>query len=361
MIFGYLSKKPLVTLAVIILMIVASIPLQTHIDKYRDNSQIISQTLYLDSSTVDKASLGYQELVAGIYWLRAIQYFGGHKVDKRKGADVLYNYFDIITDLDPKFFNAYRYGGTFLAEPYPIGFGDFAGGVRLLEKGRKLNPDNFYIPLEEAFLYYIYAKNYAKAAELFNDAADKPGLSDFRRATVKGMAGTALTKGNDRELAKQIWEEIYNTTQNEQRRDFALANLKDLRTRDMEDRLTSLVNKYEAKHGRIPDDLSGLLKKGYLKSIPADYFGGEFILLPGIKAVKSKTLLKSDLEHNLRVLNARSRSYKRAYGKYPATMGDLKSFIINQTITDYLENPYGEEYDLDPESGKITYDPGQLH
>ncbi len=354
MALSYLSKKPLAMLVVIVVMICVSIPLQINIDKHRDSSQIISQTLYLNSSVLDKVSLGYRELLADIYWLRALQYFGSN-TDGIRDSEVLYKYFDIMTDLDPKFFNAYRFGGTFLAEPLPTGLGDFEKGVKLFEKGRANNPNSFRIPLEEAFIYFIHDKNYAKAAELFNEASEKPGLPDTLRASIKGMAGSALIKGKRRELAKQIWEQIYNTTLDEGRKAFALKNLNELKTRDIEDKLTLLAGNYEKKHGGLPGNLTELLNGGYLDRLPKDHSGGEFVLIPLIKSFKSKTLLKADLEHNLRVLNSRALSYKNLYGEYPEKIDDLRYFITHARNEDYPENPFGENYNLDPKTGKVSY------
>ena len=356
MVFKFLSEKPFITLVVIAALIGVSIPFQINIDRARGKFQSINQTLYFNSSVLNKMSLGYQELLADIYWIRALQYFGGDNANEDGDSELLYRYFDIMTDLDPKFVNAYRYGGTFLAEPYPLGFGDFGKGVMLLDKGRENNPDSFRIPFEEGFLYYIYDKDYEKAGELFNEASEKPGLSDFRRALIKGMAATSLKEGNNRELSKQIWEEIYNTTTNETRKAFALRNLKELNTRDFEDRLTSLANLYEDRFGEFPSNLNDLLETRYLKKIPVDHNGQEFILIPRIKSIKSRSLLKIDLDEKLRFLNAKSRKYRGIYGRYPKGIGDLRYFVTDELTADYPENPFGEEYKFDPETGWVSYE-----
>ena len=356
MIFTSLSKRPILVLLILILLIGISVPFQNNIDTARAKFKSNNPAIYLNSSILSKVSLGYRELLADIYWLRALQYFGSEEINiKEDDSTVLYNYFDILTDLDPKFVNAYRYGGTFLAEPYPFGFGDFESGTKLLDKGRENNPDNFRIPFEEAFLYYIYEKNYQKAAELFNEASEKPGLSDFRRASIKGMAGSSLKKGGDRELSKQIWQEIYDTTQNEKRKRFALNNLKELNTRDFEDRLTLAANQYEERFAKFPNDLNDLVESGYLKKIPTDHNDGEFIVVPEIKSIKSTTILKADLKENLKFLNAKSRRYMDFYGKHPENIDVLKKFIIEKSTADYPENPFGEKYNYDPETGTVSY------
>src|SRR3989337_4502109 len=222
--FTSLFKGPVKWLILVLALIAISVPCQKGIDNLRGRFRSIEETLYFTSSALKRLSLGYKELLADIYWMRALQYFGGRRF-KDKNPELLYHYFDILTDLDPKFVNAYRFGGTFLSEPPPFGLGDIEKGTTLFDKGRRNNPDNFHLPLEEAFIYYLYVKNYDKAAKLFNEASEKPSLTNLRRVTIKGMAASAQSKGGNRELSGRIWKKIYETTTNEQRKEVALKNL----------------------------------------------------------------------------------------------------------------------------------------
>ena len=71
-------------------------------------------------------------IVADIYWIRAVQYFGRTRLDARPGKsyDLLYPLLDITTTLDPQFNLAYRFGAVFLAEAYPGGAGQPARAAR---------------------------------------------------------------------------------------------------------------------------------------------------------------------------------------------------------------------------------------
>src|SRR3972149_6454307 len=121
--FKSLPKSPGKWLILVFALIAISVPFQKGIDNIRGKFRSIEETLYFSSSALKRLSLGYKELLADIYWMRALQYFGGGRF-KEKNPEMLYHYFDILTDLDPKFVNAYRFGGTFLAEPPPLGLGD---------------------------------------------------------------------------------------------------------------------------------------------------------------------------------------------------------------------------------------------
>lgn len=348
--------KPIFVIFLIIILILISIPFQKSIDQSRNKFRAIENTLYLTSSMLKKASLGYKELIADIYWLRALQYFGDSEGSiSMKDPDLLYNYFNIITDLDPHFINAYRFGGSFLAEPIPMGVGDIDKGNMLFDKGRKNNPDNFRLPLEQAFLYYLYLNDYEKSAQLFEEASEKPGLSDFRRSSIKGMAASSSVKGGDRELSKIIWEDIYLNTTNESRKNFALQNLKELQTNDFEDKLTGLITTFSEDKNRLPNNLEELVSFGYLKKIPKDHNDKHFFIAPNIKAVKSSSLAEKYFRENLGYLNSRSQRYYKQKGHYAEDIDELRTYL-EPTLRGFPEHPLGEEYIYDPETGILEYD-----
>ena len=355
---NYFLNKQVLVLIFLVCLILLSIPFQNKIDSQRSKFISIEKSIYFKPSTLKKLSLGYGELLSDIYWFRALQYFGNpdHRMSQ-KNSDLLYNYFDTITELDPKFVNAYRFGGTFLAEPYPIGFGDIEQATKLYEKGRANNPDNFRLPLEEGFIYYIYAKDFEKAAELFDEASKKPGLNDTRRASLKGMAASSRKRVGDRELSKQIWEYIYTTTENEGRKNFALQNLNELNTQDFEDKLTEIALDYQNQYGEFPKSLEQLKNKGYLKKIPKDHEGENFIIASNTSVIRSKSLTKKILDENVRFSNAKARRYKINYGNYPKDMVELKNYFEEAALfEEFRDHPLGEEYIYDPETGKVDYD-----
>src|SRR3990170_264415 len=350
--FTSFFKGPVKWLILVLALIAISVPFQKGIDNLRGRFRSIEETLYFTSSALKRLSLGYKELLADIYWLRALQYFGGRRF-KEKNPELLYHYFDILTDLDPKFVNAYRFGGTFLSEPPPFGLGDIKKGTMLFDKGRKNNPENFRLPLEEAFIFYLYAKDYEKAAELFNEASEKSSLSGLRRAAIKGMAASAHSKGGSRELSRQVWKIIYETTTNEKRKEFALKNLKELSTMDTEDRLTKALREYIGHYNEIPTSLSALRDAGMIKQIPKEPYGGEFIIVSKLKAVRSSTLVHQQLRYNLIFLTAKARRFRYLYGRFPKDLAELKGFIVNETTAEFPPNPLGEEYVYNPENGKV--------
>jgi hypothetical protein len=352
--FNSVAKSPAKGVVMAFILVAMSIPFQKGIDGFRGEFKPIEEAVYFSSSALKKMSLGYGEILADVYWLRAIQYFGdSERKQKEKNPDILYKYFDILTDLDPKFVNAYRFGGTFLAEPPPFGLGELEKGVELFDKGRKNNPGNFRLPLEEAFLFYLYEKDYERAAELFREASEKPGLSPFRRMSLKGMAASAHSKGGNRELSKRIWQIIYETSPSEGRRGFALRNLEELNTVDMEDRLTEGLREYVRRYNTLPAGIEALKDVGIIKQIPKEPLGGDFIIAGKLMVVRSSTLVDQELKLNLGFLTSRAHKFKNSFGRYPNDLAELKEFIEYSSQREFPSHPLGEEYAYNPETGVV--------
>jgi hypothetical protein len=347
-----IAKKPIFGLLILAIIVALSIPIQVRIDNIRGKFRSVEESLYLSSSSLKKLSLGYNEILADIYWLRALQYFGSKKPEEQN-PELLYHYFDIITDLDPRFVNAYRYGSTFLAEAPPFGLGETGKGIELLDKGRRNNPEKFRLPLEEAFIYYFYPKDYEKSAELFKEASEKPGLSPLRRASLSGMAALAHAKGGNRELSRKIWEIIYETSPSEGRRDFALRNIQEIDTTVMEDKLTDSLKEYVRTYGKLPSTLEDMAKAGIIKGgIPHSPEGGKFVIVPETESVKNTALADQQIKQDIAFLNAKATRYKSEYGEYPENIDQLKDYIIREAREDFPTNPLGEVYSYNPKTGK---------
>ena len=96
-----------------------------------------------------RLAVGFNAIWADIYWIRAVQYYGGTKlsVDEKKNYDQLYPLLDITTSLDPHFNIAYRFGSILLSEGYPNGPGQTEQAIMLLQKGMREMPDKWqYLP-----------------------------------------------------------------------------------------------------------------------------------------------------------------------------------------------------------------------
>src|SRR5258707_3014802 len=137
------NKISLTAAVVLVISLAASSWLLHQTDKLRPQATL-DEILFLSSPKVIKrASLGYDGLMACIYWTRAVHYFGyGHHYYVT-GYNLLARLLEITTHLDPHLVVAYEFGTSFLAPKPPHGAGQPERAVELMEYGIQNNPDNW--------------------------------------------------------------------------------------------------------------------------------------------------------------------------------------------------------------------------
>jgi len=232
-------------------------------------------------------ALSYKALLADVYWIRAVQYFGstrlGANADQAAGRprpagsgqyDLLYPLLDVTTSLDPSFNIAYRFGSIFLAEGYPNGPGRPDLAVKLLDKGFGLNPTKWQYVYDKAFVYYWAVHDYRTAAHWFTEAARIPGSPDW----MPGLAAFVLGEGGDRRASRFLWQQIRDTAEQDYMRAAAQFRLTQLDMADAADRLSSLLAQYEARTGHRAQSFDDLVRIGWLTRLPADPDGVPFVI-----------------------------------------------------------------------------------
>lgn len=235
------------------------------------------QILYVRSPAVLKRLvLGFDALAADVYWIRALQHYGGQRrqPSATRRYDLLYPLLDITTSLDPHFNIAYRFGAIFLSEPYPGGPGRPDQAVALLRKGIAAHPTRWQYHHDIAFVYYWSLRDPIAAAAWFQRAADQPGAPNW----LPPVAAAMLAKGNDRASARALWRQILQADEVWLRRaaQRALAQLDALDQIDeLNRRLATLGPGREQ-----PYSWSALIRAGQLRQVPRDPAGTPYELEP---------------------------------------------------------------------------------
>lgn len=169
---------------------------------------------YLPTSDFMKmASLGYRQLAADLYWFKAVQYYGGYRLDQND-IDLFSHLADLITDLDPQFTGAYRLSAIVITED----LGNFAEAKRLMEKGLRNNPEDYWLTFEMGFLHYLGGRDYAEAEKYFRLAATLPNDDGSRAAR---FAADAASKGGNVEASIRLWRELAESSDNKYLRELA--------------------------------------------------------------------------------------------------------------------------------------------
>ena len=149
--------------------------------------------------------LGFHPLIADLYWLRTIQYFGKHIQTDRQYPH-LYPLADFVTGLDPHFVDAYRLGGLFLsiARRYPE-------AIALYENGYAKNPQRWELPYDLGRLYYLEMKDDAQALHWWKIADNLPG----RPLYLPRFIARLYARTGSLETALELWKAIYEEAGNE--------------------------------------------------------------------------------------------------------------------------------------------------
>ena len=201
-------KWGIVPISFIVLVLLLT-PISLSIDNLRRNAA-------LERITPGLPSFGFNTIMADILWIRAIQYLGGIPRIEEAEAAIIYEMFDRITDLDPQFLEAYSLGGL------TLGVEESEKAISLLEKGIINNKEvPWTIPYYASISAFFHLKNYKEAIRFLEIAVkspDHPPHIDRLLAMANNLAGY-------KEIALEMWQDIYKKAGQNYEKDLAHKNL----------------------------------------------------------------------------------------------------------------------------------------
>ena len=269
------TRRPWAILAGVPLLFGAIGLLQSRIDAHtRTGSEERDELLLRSDMLVKKLSLGYDPLLADIYWTRAVQYYGARVGIPGTNFDLLWPLLDITTTLDPKLLVAYRFGSIFLSEPDLAGAGRTDLAIELVKRGIAANPDEWRLDGDLGFLYYWRLKDYPHAAAAYLEASKNPQAPPM----MKMMAARIAAKGGSLETSRLIWSELYESTKDPTIRQNARKQLKGLKAQEDETNLDAVCDQYRQRFGRYPSTTREMRDAGLLNGIPVDPDGYPYVI-----------------------------------------------------------------------------------
>ncbi|HEY1263622.1 MAG TPA: hypothetical protein VGF06_08865 [Terriglobales bacterium] len=249
---------------------------QNRLDRLRSGASL-QEVLYITSpNALKRLSLGYNGLLADIYWTRAVQYFG-HKHQARSSQyALLAPLLDITTSLDPHLVVAYEFGANFLSAKPPDGAGAPEKAVQLMQKGIEANPNEWRLYYNLGFIYYWELKDYKNAAISFERGSQRPDAHPFLKVLAANMAQHA----GDTQMARLLWTTTFQSAQDRQVKVNAVAHLRALQVDDEVAALEELVQQYKHRTGRMPAGFADMIREGLLPGIPIDPARKPYKLMP---------------------------------------------------------------------------------
>lgn len=268
---------PVLLLTLVAVLLAAGGLVQARLDAKRPVAALEAGELYVRSAkALDRAVLSFDAVVADVYWMRAIQHYGGHRrsetVEKR--YDLLYPLLDLTTALDPYFSAVYYFGSFFLAEPMPSGAGRPDQAVSLLMRALEFQPENWRLAQQTGFIHYWYRRDFTQAAEWFKRAASMPDAPPW----VMALEATTRAEGGDLAASRRLWQQMIETAESDWMRETAQFRLMQLEAHAAIDALEQVVTAFALAHGRPPGAWNDLIRAGRLRGVPLDPSGTPFVL-----------------------------------------------------------------------------------
>jgi hypothetical protein len=313
--------RSLGVIAIVAALLAGTIELQAVRERRFPPSADEDDVLYVTSASAVRRMAGaYDAITADLYWIRAIQYYGGTKrrleaaplapdpppliaaVDHPEYRQ-LYPLLDITTTLDPRFNIAYRFGAVFLAEAFPGGAGRPDLAVALLEKGLRARPDKWEYMQDIGFVHYWYRHDFETAAAWFARASKVPNAPWW----LKSLAATTLAQGGDRQSSRVMWESIRQSAEIDWLRKDAERRLLQLRALDQIDTLQATVDALARQSGSTPASWAPVVRANAWPGVPVDPTGVRYELVGGRVRLSQRSSLWPPPEEP-QTLPARPRS-----------------------------------------------------
>lgn len=262
------------------LLLLAVAALQGRIDASTRSLGPPQEELLLRSGrAAQKLSLGYNSLLADVYWTRVVQYYGARVAVPGAKFDLLWPLLDVATTLDPHLIVAYRFGAIFLSEPY-AGANRTDLAIELVKRGIAENPEDWRLGTDLGLLYYLRARDYPRASSAYLQASKNPAAPVW----VKLMAARIAQKGGSLETSRLIWGQLYQSTKDPKIRENALRQIQSLRAQEDELHLDEITDEYAKRFGRWPVSIQDLVAAGMLSGVPLDPSGSPYLIGPDGKS-----------------------------------------------------------------------------
>ena len=275
-------------LCLIAVLMVGSATLHEQLVTLHDAYPTEFRSYYVPSSAyMSVASLGQKNFWADLVFIWSIQFFDRYG-PKVRDAYLLHTY-DVITDLDPRFQEAYIFGNLFLSldKNWDLLY-------KLADKGIEQNPKNWVLAWDAGTYAFFQQKDYARALKYFRIAEERnPGDS-----RLQNFVANAYKYRGEYENSLRYWQELKLEHEKEdtdlgrfllftaERNIFDLTIKIDLRN------LSAAVARFKAEKGANPLTLAALVKAGYIKSLPEDPEGKPYLYNAKTGDITCQTPLK---------------------------------------------------------------------
>ncbi len=267
-------KQRLLKISIVALILSVAVVSEIQLGRIPEEDPLGRELLYLPSPEMLKImSLGNPGLAADILYLWSIQYYSLFKPHERfLYLETIYN---LITDLDPLYVDAYRIGALIMQIQTGGDQQELKGAVRrLFEKGLRNLPENWGLAEAAAWDFFIRFRDRETAIYFAEMAVRHPEAP----ARIKRMVGVWRDKASAWSLEDSIayWRRAVEDAEDEWDRTMCMNQLYDaVAARDRE-RLEPLLKTFAGRYGFCPSSWEDVVRAGALREVPRDAFGDPY-------------------------------------------------------------------------------------
>lgn len=236
------------------------------------DAQIEEEQLYVNGRTVKRISLGFNGLAADWYWMRSLQYVGRKILNSPRdiqlddlgplNVKLLAPLLDTATTLDPEFMEPYEYAAVVLPAV------NVEDAIRITRKGIAANPSAWRLYQHLGYIYW-QQKDFKAASEAYGQGAELSGAPLWMEA----MKAQMMVEGGSRNTARQIYELMYQETDDLNVREMARKRLLQIQSFRERDEIRRVLGEYVAREQRCASswkDVSSALRRA---GLPLDASG----------------------------------------------------------------------------------------
>ena len=266
--------RRLVAVAITVGLLAVAVTSEFQLGKIPREDPLGKDLLYLPSPEMLKIlSVGNPNLVADVLYLWSIQYYSGFQPSER----FLYlgTVYNLITDLDPRYFDAYRIGALIMQIQTGVDQKDLQAAVqRLFDKGLRNLPENWELAEAAAWDMYMRFQDRRAALHYAEIAAQRPGAPP----RIKRMVGVWHDAESSWTVDDSIayWRKAVDEAVDPEDRKVCMSKLYDAVVAKDREQLEPLLRTYRDRYGRCAGSWSEVMRAGLVSQEPLDLYGNPY-------------------------------------------------------------------------------------
>lgn len=201
-------------------------------------------------------SLGYDEALADLIWMRALVYFG-QEFEHNGNVDHVFNYAEAMVALDPHFPAVYRWVGVAgLYRPQAVTPEDIRRSIEFMKRGQRLYPQDGELAWDigAALVYELVPYLEAEEADLVREEGAPYLMTAVRLGAAPEWAALSnaanLVRVGQNEQAARHLEEMYASTRDPVVQRQIAERIRALRSQAEADAFMAAMEEFDAERRR---------------------------------------------------------------------------------------------------------------